>query len=357
MSKIFKKSSGITKEWVGFLKAPTPGSGTKKFIIVKRKLTENGSINQTVKSETLNAINAQYLSGKLTFEQAKTHVKNIVDQINQKIAVQFNQENLDLVKRYWNEDYQYRDLVDHRSAYNRLVRAVEAIGHYSLLSATPQEIQSEVDKLKGNKQRAVVSALKQILKFLGREIKLRRAREQLPEVTYITETELPKLVAQIKIPEIKLMHEVAFATGLRAGELFGLLPHHIKGDVIDVSTQIDVQCTRREIKNRKPHKAYILPRFEEKVAEWASIPLEQRLAFRKRSLAKLTRLASRKALGREITFHALRHSYAIHLISKGASLTIVSNLIGDSIKVTERYYAGHISTPEQIQLLKVQIKT
>ncbi len=139
---------------------------------------------------------------------------------------------------------------------------------------------------------------------------------------------------------------------MRAGELFGLLPNHIRVDHIEVSSQIDVNRMRRAVKNRKPRKLYVLPGFESRVKKWAELPIEERLKFRKRSIAKYTRRASRKALGREITFHCLRHSYGVFLVSKGVGLTHVAQFIGDTLKVTERYYSGHVSTPESIQLVK-----
>ncbi len=218
-------------------------------------------------------------------------------------------------------------------------------------------IQQEIDRrFKGNKQRSIVSALNQLLKFTGRNIKLREAREEIAHVSYISENELELLLTQIEDEKFRLMHEVAFATGLRAGELFGLLPEHIKEDYIEVGSQIDVSRIRRHVKNRKPRKAYMLPGYEKKIREWAKIPIEERLKFRNRSIARITRTASRKALKKEITFHALRHSYAIYLVSKGVGLTHVAQFIGDTLKVTERYYSGHVSTPESIQLVKTILK-
>jgi integrase len=258
---------------------------------------------------------------------------------------------------YWEAEYAQRDLVDVNSAWNRLMRAIESVGHYSLMAAGRDEIQQEIDKkFKGNKHRSIVSALNQLLKFTGRNIKLRKAREEITHVSYVNEDELELLLAQIKDENLRLMHEVAFATGLRAGELFGLLPEHIKEDYIEVGSQIDTSRIRRHVKNRKPRKAYMIPGYEKKIREWSKIPLEDRLKFRKRSIARITRIASRKALKKEITFHALRHSYAIYLVSKGVGLTHVAQFIGDTLKVTERYYSGHVSTPESIQLVKTILK-
>jgi site-specific recombinase XerD len=122
-----------------------------------------------------------------------------------------------------------------------------------------------------------------------------------------------------------------------------------------VSSQRDVNRVRRLPKNRKERKALIIPDYENAVREWIKIPLEARLSFRKRAISLLTRRASQKALQRDLTFHDLRHSYCIYLISKGASLSLVAQSIGDSIKVTERYYSGFSLTSESIELLKSQL--
>jgi integrase len=352
MRRMLKISSGTTDGWVGFLKCPTPGSQRASFSIVRRKQVDGKTVNETVKHEALDVINAQFKAGVLQFEQARNLAKDLLDQINNKKAVNFGPHNEALLNEYWEQIVAHKHIVDKRSAYNRLYRGVAAVGHYSLISASREELQREIDgKFKGNKQRTIIATVNQLLRFWKRDFRLQQAPEEFNEVRYLTETELPKLLSFIEDPKLKLMHEVAFATGLRAGELFGLLPNDIrKKHELYIRTQIDVNGVRRRTKNRKERRVYILRGYYDQVVAWAQIPLEERLTFRKRSIAKLTRVVSKKALGRELVFHDLRHSYVIHLISiVGENLTRVAQYIGDSIQTAEKAYSGFVATPESIE--------
>jgi integrase len=351
--RILKSSLSSTKSGVGFLKSPTAKSGRATFALIERREVDGKLQNTTIKSEALTAINTQFLQGAISYDRARILAKDLLDRLYPKQAILHNQANLDLLQRYWEKEYADRDLVDRRTAWNRLLRATEAAGHYSLLSASKEELQSTVDaKFKGNRQRDVVSALNQLLQFFKRDFKLRKAREEIKPISHITEAELARVITHLRDDKLKLMHQVAFATGLRAGELFGLQPEAIKTSSLFMSTQVDINKTRRELKNRRPREVFILPGYRELVLKWAQMPQEERNAFRRRSIAKYTRKASQAALGRSINFHALRHSYAICLVSRGVSLSLVSQFLGDSIKVTEKYYSGYVSTPDTIEYVK-----
>jgi len=342
MPKIFKKK---LRGSVLFLKSPTPKSGRATFAIIERK---NGK-NKTLYPDQLRTINEKFKLGQLNYDQARLLAEEVLEKITPKQAVVHNQANLKLVEDYWEKDYGSRDLVDASSAKNRLLRAAEAVGTLSILIATRNDLQDQVDRrFKGNRQRDIVAALNQLLKFAGRDIRLRKSREEIKRIRKITVDELYRILPYIKDEKLRLMHEVAFGTGLRAGELFGITEENLKKEHLEFDTQIDVDGIRRHTKNRKSRSAYILQKFRPAVKEWVAIPLSDRLKFRKRSIAKITREASKKALDREITFHDLRHSYAVYLISKNVSLSLVAQSLGDSIRVAERYYVGFAPEPESI---------
>jgi integrase len=348
-NRILKISQPTTKKWAGFLKSPTPGSDRASFAICER--TSNGY--RTIKSDPLDRINRQFKAGELPYESARILALDVLNQLRPKIGVSHLPQNLRFFERYWEQEYEHRDLIDRRSARNRLLRAVEGVGTVSLETGAREDLQAEVDsRFKGNKQRAIVIALNQLLKFLKRPERLRKARIEIDQISYVNSDELKRILEQVKDESIRLMHEVAFGTGMRAGEIFGIMPEHVKTNFVDVGSQIDIERTRRQTKNRKIRKAFILEPYRSTVRQWANIPLDKRLAFRKRSISKITRQASLKGIGREICFHDLRHSYAIHLISQEKSLALVAQSIGDSITVTERYYSGFVLTPESIAALE-----
>lgn len=359
MKRTFKTSLKDSIRRDIFVKSPSAKSQRASFSIIQRLHNADGTLqNKSLKSETLDNINNQFQTGSISFEKARMLVKDIVEQIRaqDKEALQFHSDNQELVRRYWSEEYGHRDIVDRGSALNRLKRAADAVGPYSLYSASREELQAEIDRrFKGNKQRAIVAAVNQLLKYVGRKDKLRRGREEFNRVRYLTKDELPRMLTHIADDKLRLMHEVAFATGLRAGELFGLLPDDIKDGHLQIFTQIDTDRRRRATKTRKERKAYILKSHLPAVKEWARIPLEERLRFRKRSIAVVTKRACLKAFpgqtDKHCVFHDLRHSYAIYMVSRGISLTLVSQSIGDSLKVTERYYSGFALTDDSIQLI------
>jgi integrase len=356
MKRILKPKRVTSDGWAGFLKYPNAKEQRKSFAVILRKRLPNGTFqNKTHRLEALDAINREFKAGRLRLERATILARDAFDQLFPSQAILFNESNLELLKQYWNREYQFRD-VHHKAAYNRLRRSIEAVGHCSLLSAAREELQAEVNRrLKGNSQRTAVAALNQLLKFFKRDIKLLKAREEIKPVRYVTEGDFKALLTEIKNERIRLLHEVAFATGLRLGEIFALEKHHLKQEktehYCECALQMDETGTIRTTKTRKARKAYILREWLVSVQHWLEIPLSERRAFRKSSHCKVTTRASLKRLKKPLVFHDLRHSYAIQLVSSGVPLTLVAQSLGNSIRVAERYYSGFVLTAESINLI------
>ncbi|MCC7405816.1 MAG: hypothetical protein IT288_15555 [Bdellovibrionales bacterium] len=57
-----------------------------------------------------------------------------------------------------------------------------------------------------------------------------------------------------------------------------------------------------------------------------------------------------------MTFHAIRHCYAIHLISRGVSMSLVAQLLGNSLSVCRRHYAGFELTTDSIEAINTIMK-
>ncbi len=329
-----------------FIKSPTPGSQRSSFAIIEKL----GNKYKTLKNEQLVSINERFKEGKLQASEARALVEQILKHLSPKSKKDFLEANRRLLEHYWETVYIHRDLVDRNSAKNRLKRALEIVNNLPLEATSREALQSAVDKkCNGNKHRVVVSTLNQLLRFVNAPFKLRPAKEVYQEVSSVTADELKKILPHIKDEKIKLFHAAAFATGMRAGELFGARADSVKDDFIFIKSQIDVQGVRRATKNRKNRRAYILKVFKKEVFAWLQIPLEERLLFRKRSISKITRIASKKGINREIKFHDLRHSYVRHLLDIGDSLTRVAKYVGDGLRVTEQFYAGFISSDEEMK--------
>jgi len=150
--------------------------------------------------------------------------------------------------------------------------------------------------------------------------------------------------------------ELLYATGLRCGELVSLdLP--------------EVDLAQRMLRVvGKGRKERVVP-FGSKARDSlvAYLPLRARIArgealFVNQNGGRLTdrsvrALVSRRvaqvALGQRISPHALRHSFATHLLQRGADLRSIQELLGHaSLSTTQRY--THIDTS---QLLSIYNKT
>ncbi|MBL7686845.1 MAG: hypothetical protein JNJ49_02350 [Bdellovibrionaceae bacterium] len=172
-----------------------PGGGRKSFSILRRTFSKDLVQYQVVKIEALSAINKAYLSGLQQYSECEVSVREVIKRLyaeeNRKYPAQvYNSQNRQLLEKYWKAEYVSRDLVDSCSAKNDLKRAIEAVGSLSLYSSSKEEIQNQISKsLKGNQQRRVVSRLNQILKFLGRDIKLRKDKSVPHEIRHLSLSE------------------------------------------------------------------------------------------------------------------------------------------------------------------------
>jgi integrase/recombinase XerC len=151
--------------------------------------------------------------------------------------------------------------------------------------------------------------------------------------------------------------ELLYGTGIRCGELVGL----DVGEVDLVGRMIRVLG-----KGRKERVVPFGTRARDALKAW--LPARQRLRpnsdalfvnarggrLTDRSVRKLvTRRVRQTALARKISPHALRHSFATHLLGRGADLRSIQELLGHaSLSTTQRY--THVDTH---QLLSIYRKT
>lgn len=165
------------------------------------------------------------------------------------------------------------------------------------------------------------------------------------DIAYLSEEEVKELIRRAPEPH-KTLIAVAFHTGARKGEIFALGPEHLGKGYIRVEWQIKKLkgsgLKRALPKGRKKRKAFLLPGGEEWLKRWWAIKDGVSRDIKVSGVCQ--RLAG-------VRFHDLRHSYVVHLITKGASLGWVAQSIGDTIKVCERNYASHVLQDDSITLL------
>lgn len=348
------------------VKNPTNGRAT--FKIEKRKYdktTWKVLSSERAELPDLDNINTLYKAKRMDFETARRNVDELVEQLyrdaNAITTVVHNNDNYELLERYWNEEYASRDLEDPATARSALTRAIDALGSLSIYSAKRDEIQRAVDKFKGNKQRRIVASLTQLLRFAGRDFRLRRAKKEKRRVRSLSEDEFRAILPHLPSEPIRILHEVAFYTGARIGECFAIEPEDFnpETDELRIEAQIDKRNQRRDTKNDRERVTIVFPAGIESLARWFEIKHEISLDTRKR-MATFTRQACVAEFPRDerkhLCFHDLRHCYARLCRERGLSTEDVADLIGDSIIVAKEHYTGFGPTDALMELRRKAIR-
>ena len=169
--------------------------------------------------------------------------------------------------------------------------------------------------------------------------------------------DLPKKDARLG-PRDRAIFELFYATGIRVSELVGL-------DLADVG--LDERLIRVRGKGKKER---IVP-FGRTAAACLAAYFETRPDLRKgncdesavflnyrgeritpRSVERLVAKYIRKtAVRRKISPHSLRHSFASHLLGRGADLRVIQELLGhESLGTTQKY--THIDLPQLLDVYR-----
>jgi integrase len=344
-----------------------PGWGRKSFTIyLDIKSREGKRVCTTIDDERLIAINRSFQSGVQTLEQCVVQVKEIIKDLykkdsrcRKKINIH-NAENWKVVDDFWEQVYSFRPLINEYTARNELKNAIEVLGQLSIYSASREEIQNCIDKkYKGNSQRRIVGRLSQLLKFVGREnVKLRRQHKDMIKVSFLNEEDFKRVLAVVPTQIEKTLLELCYYSGLRIGEAYGLEPHHLLPDgTIRVTGQLDRNGVRRQTKTKRPRLAFLFPQGIDAFKYWTQASEAEkatidRLESSRELMKKYCKIAFPKDSSKYLTFHALRHCYAINLLSKGVSMSLVAQSLGNTLSVCQQHYVGFELTNDSIAAIK-----
>jgi integrase len=270
-----------------------------------------------------------------------------------------NAENWKVVDDFWEQVYSFRPLINEYTARNELKNAIEVLGQLSIYSASREEIQTCIDKkYKGNSQRRIVGRLSQLLRFVGREnVKLRRQHKDMIKVSFLNEVEFKKVLAVVPTQIEKTLLELCYYSGLRIGEAYGLEAHHLLPDgTIRVTGQLDRNGVRRQTKTKRPRLAFLFPQGTDAFNYWTQASEVEkatidRLESSRELMKKYCKIAFPKDSSKHLTFHALRHCYAINLLSKGVAMSLVAQSLGNTLSVCQQHYVGFELTNDSIQAI------
>jgi integrase/recombinase XerD len=182
---------------------------------------------------------------------------------------------------------------------------------------------------------------------LAAEIYHIREPQKIPQVMSPGETR--RLLAVAGSLKVRLLLSLGYGCGLRAGEVVRLKVKHID------SAQKIIRI--EQSKGRKDRNVMLSPETLGLLREWwkarptrwdAGVPSEERWLFPGRRPGKpmTTRQLSRlfheavdaAGIKKSVTLHALRHSFATHLLERGTDIRIIQALLGhDKLDTTARY--------------------
>jgi site-specific recombinase XerD len=172
------------------------------------------------------------------------------------------------------------------------------------------------------------------------EIPRPKKRKQLPKV--LNERELEKMFLAVQNLKHKAVLFTAYSAGLRVSEVVNLKladidSHRMQIRIENAKGKKDryvglgvllLDVLRAYIKQFKPQpKVYL---FEGEVPGKPYTSRSAQLVFHHARV--------KAGISKEVSFHALRHSFATHLLEKGIDIRYIKDLLGHfSIKTTERY--------------------
>jgi site-specific recombinase XerD len=182
---------------------------------------------------------------------------------------------------------------------------------------------------------------------LAAEIYHIREPQKIPLVMSADETR--RLLAVASSLKARVLLSLGYGCGLRAGEVVRLKVKHID------SAQRIIRV--EQAKGRKDRNVMLSPETLDLLREWwtvrpwrydAGTPLQERWLFpgnragKPTTTRQLSRLfheaADAAGIKKSVTLHALRHSFATHLLERGTDIRIIQALLGhDKLDTTARY--------------------
>lgn len=239
---------------------------------------------------------------------------------------------------------------------------VPFFGHMELKEIRPIEIEAfKAKSLKrGLSPKSINNLLTAFHKCLATAVewgeldqvpKMKFLKAAPPPFRYLSEKDAELLIQATEGEPWKTMTLVALKTGMRFSELIAL-------DWNDVNLQGRLLCVRRgavlrQIGTPKNGKIRYIPLTQEVTEALKALPDRTGFVFHrerqmlyydsaKRHLKKACRIAGIEV----ISWHVLRHTFASHLVSRGASLKAIQDLLGHSTPLMTQRYA-HLS-PEAL---------
>ncbi len=386
-----------------------PKDNRKSFALILDTIDENGNRKQKrLKDERIDSLNKAYKSKSIDYNLASEKFEELRFELAKKYCVLKEVGVVHRSNRFLANELLAKTKQKARKKRKKLKPAsmktleyelnsiVYMLGDNSLYSLSEDEILDilESHKKENGEQYSIkyinrfIVRINQLLKITGRPIKLLELYEQRDhEVNYISEKQLEPLLVELEklnrankdyLEYDKDLVIIGFYTGMRIGEIQGFDFTSKKLSLKNGRYYVERQLVRNDPTKGKERKVghmakdqqpqYSLPKWDKK--RWVILPRQacealerwekwtpaDHLASKTESskrIKKASMVAFKSGLN-HISAHGLRHSYAHWLLSKGASISDVSLLLGDSFEVCMKHYVG--SSHQEDALTRLQLK-
>jgi len=196
------------------------------------------------------------------------------------------------------------------------------------IAAVVQRIQLIIKKKTAQMNYAQVVTLQDALKNLKRE---KIASVAVEEDQVLSYAEIRKLIAECPAPAICLMMEFLAYSAVRVSEMLQVLLSDLAGH----GEYTEIRIRGKGAKERKIRvETEMLERIRKHFAGVAYLFEHHGRAYTRALVTMRIKEYGRKILGREISAHTFRHSWATHAIKKGARTNSVQEQLGHSNPAT-----------------------
>ena len=365
------------------------GRGT--FALLKVIHYKDGSPKkaETITNDRIKAINQEWESSKQTEtirDELLRRVKEIRAEVHRsqqikdgKVRLVKHTDNQRILNDFIAERIEDRKIVNPKGHEHDFTRAMLVIdrANLSLKTASRKELQKAVDKIdRNNIHRRVCSRLNSLLGFIGRRERL-EAAEYTETPTIFNEDEFLNLVQNIRTPEgfenykedIQNLFFTLFYTGMRLGEAFALFGkrqtdpktgrklNYLDDTQIALYSQMLKDSKKiSSTKTGKERVAYVIQNHFSKIKAWADLDRATKEKLRDIEFSCLIKKSGRLTFPKDtekqnLKTHDCRHSYAVHLLNAGVSISLIAKSLGNSVLVCEKYYLGYALQEEGIQMI------
>jgi integrase len=230
-----------------------------------------------------------------------------------------------------------------------------------LTSASYSEIDQKVfncQRYSRETVRRTTATLNSLLKFIGREFTIQKPQKINNKISHISEKKLNIMLKNLPKEMDKIVSTIIFYTGLRTGELWALEDDDIsfKDNTISISKQLTQKGLVEPPKCNK-NRIVVFPRsIKTTLKAWLSITSQKKSSERDKVTRRVSKVSAKlwgKGAASHVSLHDLRKSFAIHMLQNNFSLTEIALLLGDSMAVVQKYYAGYaLQESQAVQLAK-----